>query len=61
MGENKLAKKINRKYIFTDIYIEVIDLSGVLRGKGKGKEVNFLASMNIYCKMLTASLSVGSR
>lgn len=56
-----MAKKINRKYIFTDIYIEVIDLSGVLRGKGKGKEVNFLASMNIYCKMLTASLSVGSR
>lgn len=32
----------------------MIDLSGFLRKKGT--EVNFLASMNIYSKMLTASL-----
>lgn len=38
----------------------MIDLSGILRRKEK-KEVNFLASMNIYCKMLTVSLGVGSR
>lgn len=35
----------------------MINLSGVLRAK----EVNFLASTNIYCKMLTAFLGVGSR
>lgn len=48
---------INRKYFFffLQIYIEImIDLSGFLRKKGT--EVNFLASMNIYSKMLTASL-----
>lgn len=48
--------------LFLQICIEVmIDLSGILRKKKNGKEVNFLASMNIYYKMLTASLGVGSR
>lgn len=36
----------------------MLDLSNILRG-GEGKEVNFLTSINIYCKMQT--LVVGSR
>lgn len=55
--KKKIIIIINRKYFFffLQICIEImIDLSGFLRKKGT--EVNFLASMNIYSKMLTASL-----
>lgn len=39
----------------------MIDLSNILRKEKKKQEVNFLASMNICCKMLTAFHGVGSR